>query len=186
MQDFLGKVKRNHRTLLKHGEAWTTHSGARRVGKALQGDPHVLLMKRVGNRGISKCRVSSIFSGYKMVCDYNLIQLKFSERLESFSISKGYFCVMKSILTAEETEDMNGKICVKAKTGTIPSAFIPSKRKSFKKGSRISKLSQHLRSHMNSSRELRSIAKAFDQQRNLCSIKGLLPKVKLSQTRKRH
>lgn len=48
-----------------------------------------------------------------MFRDDNLIQLKFSERLKSFLISEGYFCVMKLILTTtEKTEDMNGEKCI--------------------------------------------------------------------------
>lgn len=39
---------------------------------------------KVFREDVRKYRVSSIFSGYKMVCDYNLIQLKFSGRLKSF------------------------------------------------------------------------------------------------------
>lgn len=78
---------------------------------------------------------------------------------------------------------MNGKKCIKAKSAIVSSTFITSRnRKSVRKVSRLSKLSQHLKSHIKSSRELTSIAKAFDQQRNLCSIKAVLPKVKLSQT----
>lgn len=65
---------------VKHRGACTTCSGTRKGGKGLWS---ILLRKGVYiiQKLSEKNRVSSIFSGYEIVCYYNLILLKFSGRL---------------------------------------------------------------------------------------------------------
>lgn len=67
---------------------------------------------------------------------------------------------MKLILTAEEIEDTNGKKCIKVKSAIVSSTYNPSRNRKFvRKVSRLNKLSQHLRSHIKGSRELKKYCK---------------------------